>query len=76
MNVYLIFKYYKKIGLEFCIIVINVNYMIEEYCYVKIIFDMFIRIVVWMFMVILGNIMMFWIFFGFYLVVEFNDFVV
>lgn len=33
--------------------------MVEEYCYVKIILDMFIRLVVCMFMLILGDVIIF-----------------
>lgn len=54
-KLFFFFKFYEKIGKELCVVVINLNYMIEEYCYVKIILDMFIRLVVCMFMVILGN---------------------
>lgn len=76
MNAYLIFKHYKKTGLELCIIVTNVNHMTEEYCHVKTTPDMPIRTAVRMSMAIPGNIMTFWTFFGFYSVVESNDFVV
>lgn len=51
-----VFKLYKKTGNELCIVVTNVNHMVEEYCHVKTTPDMPIRLAVRMSMSIPGDV--------------------
>lgn len=54
-----VFKLYKKTGNELCIVVTNVNHMVEEYCHVKTTPDMPIRLAVRMSMSIPGDVIIF-----------------
>lgn len=57
--IFFYFKLYKKTGNELCIVVTNVNHMVEEYCHVKTTPDMPIRLAVRMSMSIPGDVIIF-----------------
>lgn len=59
MVIFFYFKLYKKTGNELCIVVTNVNHMVEEYCHVKTTPDMPIRLAVRMSMSIPGDVIIF-----------------